>query len=67
MSAAKAWTAEDKAKAQGLAHKISGKVNDALSPLALEMELMSWKPEYRAIVWEAVAMEALKRLKAVSP
>lgn len=44
---------EDKANA--LAEKITKKAEDALSTLALEMTLMKWPPDFRAIMWGAVA------------
>ena len=44
-----------------LVRKIQLKVEDTLAPLAREMRVMQWPAEYRAIMWEAVMLEARKR------
>ena len=52
---------EDIAKAQAVAVKIEAKVTALLEPLAREVRIMGWPPEYAAIMWEAVAMKAMAR------
>jgi hypothetical protein len=42
-----------------LAGKIAAKAEDALS--GLDREMRSWPPEFREIMWGAVAQVALKR------
>jgi hypothetical protein len=49
------------AKAAALADKVVQKAEDALSGLSLEMNLMKWPPEFRAIMWQAVADIASRR------
>lgn len=46
------------AKADALAEKIAKKAADTLSRLQIEMEVMKWAPEFRAIMWNAVAHHA---------
>jgi hypothetical protein len=53
--------------AMAITRKIGAKVDKLLAPLALEMEIMEWKPEYRAIVWEAVMIEARQRMEKAEP
>ncbi len=53
--------AERMEKAQALAGKITLKAEDALSRLNLEMNLMKWPAEFRAIMWGAVAEIASRR------
>jgi hypothetical protein len=48
-------------KAQALADKITKKAETALASLEVEMTIMGWKPEFRAIMWGAVADLAFKR------
>ena len=48
-------------KATALAGKIADKAQGALAGLDREMTLMSWPPEFRAIMWEAVANMAARR------
>ena len=47
-----------------LAKKVQAKVEATLMPLEREMAIMKWEPEYRRIIWEAVARHAMN--KAVS-
>lgn len=47
--------------AEAVATKIEKKVEDALYGLDREMTIMKWPPEYRSIMWEAVAQEATRR------
>ena len=47
--------------AMAMVEKISRKVDDALAPLQREMQIMKWPAEYRAIMWEAVMLEAKSR------
>ena len=55
---------QDASKAEALAEKIKAKVIDALDPIATEMKIMKWRPEFQAIMWEAVMMEAMARKHA---
>lgn len=48
-------------KAQALAEKIAAKAAGALSALDREMHIMKWPAEFRTIMWEAVAHEAMSR------
>jgi hypothetical protein len=48
-------------KAQALADKIKKKAEDALNGLEREMAIMQWRPEFKAIMWGAVAEIAFKR------
>lgn len=48
-----------------MAQKIQNKVNILLEPLQREMRIMKWNPEYQAILWEAVMMEAKNRWEKV--
>ena len=50
------------AQAVALTAKIEQKVTDLLAPLEREMQIMKWAPEFRAILWEAVAMRALQKM-----
>lgn len=54
---------EELARAQAIVAKIDAKVTELLEPLAREIRIMKWEPEYAAIMWEAVAMKALRRAK----
>jgi hypothetical protein len=45
----------DVEKSIDLATKISVKAEDALSRLTMEMAIMKWPAEFRAIMWETVA------------
>lgn len=51
-------------KAQALAGKIATKAEDALGSLEREMAIMKWPPEFRAIMWDAVAETAARRAQA---
>jgi hypothetical protein len=44
-----------------VARKIEAKIDRLLEPLVIEMRIMKWKPEYQAIIWEAIAHKALRR------
>lgn len=48
-------------RAEVLAEKIAKKAKDALADLDREMDIMKWPPEFRAILWGAVAHEAALR------
>lgn len=45
-------------QAMDIVVKIRRKVDDLLTPLGREMRIMKWPAEYRAILWEAVMLEA---------
>lgn len=45
-------------KAQALAEKIATKAAATLDRLQTEMDVMKWPPEFRAIMWDAVAHHA---------
>lgn len=49
-----------------LARKIEQKANDTIRRLETEMQVMGWKPEYRSIMWSAVAIEATRRATATA-
>lgn len=51
-------------KAMAMTRKISTKVDRLLEPLEREMKVMKWAPEFRAILWEAVMLEAKARWEA---
>lgn len=40
------------------AERLLQKAEGALDPLAREMKVMRWPPEFRAILWDAVARRA---------
>ena len=44
---------------EALAMKIAKKAEDVLAPLRIEMTMNRWKPEFRRIMWEAVAATAM--------
>lgn len=48
-------------KAEALAEKIASKAEDALAGLEREMAIMKWPPDFRAIMWGAVARAASLR------
>ncbi len=50
--------------AMAMTRKISAKVDQLLEPLAREMRVMKWAPEYQSILWEAVMLEAKQRMEA---
>lgn len=43
-------------KAKAVAAKITQRAEDALSGLDREMAIMKWRPEFCAIMWDAVAL-----------
>lgn len=45
-------------KAQALAEKIAKKAAATLERLEIEMNIMKWAPEFRVIMWDAVAHHA---------
>lgn len=47
-----------------IADKITTKADRALADLELEMAMMKWPGEFRAIMWEAVAAIAKQRATA---
>lgn len=51
----------DAKKAEALAAKIAQKASDTLDALDREMDIMMWPPEFRAIMWGAVAHAAALR------
>lgn len=51
----------DRDKAQALAELITNKAEAALADLEREMAIRKWAPEFRAIMWGAVADIAFKR------
>jgi hypothetical protein len=48
-------------KAAALAKKIEQKASDTLAALDGEMAIMKWPAEFRTIMWNAVAHEAMLR------
>jgi hypothetical protein len=46
---------DHEAKALALAEKIAAKAEEALAGLDREMAIMKWPPEFRKIMWDAVA------------
>lgn len=52
---------DDLALALQTTNQIVGKVRKLLDPLEREMSIGGWSREYRAIMWDAVAMEARRR------
>lgn len=48
----------DYGKAIAVAAKITTKAEAALDGLNREMKIMKWSPEFRAIMWDAVAQVA---------
>lgn len=54
------------AKALSVAQQIEKRVAVTLAPLEREMGLMQWRPEFRVIMWEAVANAALKYAEEAS-
>ena len=46
------------AKALALSDKIAGRAESTLDDLKWEMEARKWPPEFRKILWEAVAQVA---------
>ncbi len=51
-------------KAIALATKISAKAEETLSRTQVEMDIMKWPNEFRAIMWEAIADAARIRAEA---
>lgn len=51
-------------RAVALATKISAKAEDILSRLDREVTVMKWPPQFRVIMWEAVAHAASIRAAA---
>lgn len=51
-------------KAQAVADKVMKKAGDALDNLEWEMTIMRWPPEFRVIMWSAVAEIANQRAQA---
>lgn len=49
------------ATAESVAEKIAKRAEDALAGLDREMAIMKWPPEFRAIMWHAVAHAATLR------
>ena len=51
----------DRDSALELALKIETRAAALLAPLEREMKIKKWDSEFRKIMWEAVAMAALKK------
>lgn len=49
------------AKAIDLAEKITAKAEEAVACVGMEMNIMKWPAEFRAIMWDAVAIVANSR------
>ena len=49
---------EQNKAAAALAVKIQARALQALEPVQLEMTLMHWRPEFRTILWHAIARHA---------
>lgn len=47
------------ANPETVARQIQAKIDAATEPLEREMRIMKWAPEYRAIVWEALARKVI--------
>lgn len=45
-------------RANALANKITAKAQETLAGLAIEMAMRGWAPEFRKIMWDAVAKVA---------
>jgi hypothetical protein len=43
---------------EDVADKVAKKAAETLSPLQLEMDMRRWPPEFRKIMWDAVAQHA---------
>ena len=56
-----AVTPQDLAAVQDTVVKIIVRAKALLAPLEHEMKVMAWAPEYRAIMWESVMLEAAER------
>lgn len=56
----------DLEQAMAMVRQISSKVDRLLEPLQREMRIMKWEPEYQAILWEAVMLEAKARWEKCS-
>ncbi len=54
-------SADDIAQALAIATRVHAKAIETLAPLEREMTIAGWKPDYRAIMWQAVAREAMLR------
>lgn len=48
-------------RAEALAEKIARKAVDALAHVEHEMRTKKWPPEFRAIMWDAIARTAAAR------
>jgi hypothetical protein len=51
-------------KSIDLADKLTARAEEALSDLELEMTLRKWPADFRAIMWDAVALVAQSRAAA---
>lgn len=49
--------------AMAMTRQITAMAQRKLEPLTHEMAIMKWKPEYQAIMWEAVMLEAKQRME----
>lgn len=45
---------------------ITRKVTEALMPLERQMNILKWPNDFRAIMWEAVMLEAKSRMEKAS-
>ena len=59
-------TASPSPAATKLVVRLRDRATRTLAPLHREMRVMGWAPEYRAIMWETVAMEALALAREAS-
>jgi hypothetical protein len=50
-----------------ISRKINDKAETLLAPLVIEMRIMKWKPEFQAIMWEAVMLAAKQRMEDAQP
>jgi hypothetical protein len=46
-----------------LARQIEAKAEELLAPMDLEMKIKDWNPEFRKIMWEAIASKAAARVR----
>lgn len=53
--------------AMAMSRKINDKAERLLDPLVIEMRIMKWEPEFQAIMWEAVMLEAKRRMEEARP
>lgn len=59
-------TPEEITKANAAAERVARKAFDLLEPLAREIRIMGWRPEFQVIMWETVGYMALSRARDVA-